>query len=217
MFRLFFGMKISDTQTGLRAFPRGVMGEIAAAKGERYEFETQMLFLMSQKKIPFDEVPIETVYLEENRSSHFRVVRDSVRIYSLILGYLLSSVAAAVIDELAFFFFKSVGFLGFLPIPLTWTAAVLARIISSLTNFFINAKLVFNGKTDKKTLGRYYALAVVQITVSTALVYFAEHLFAVTAPWLSTLIKTVVDTVLFFISFRIQHKWVFNAGAADQK
>ena len=210
VFRLFFGMKISDTQTGLRAFPRSVMAEIAQAKGERYEFETQMLFLMSQRKIPFDEVPIETVYLEENRSSHFRVVRDSARIYSLILGYLLSSVAAAAIDELAFFFFKTVGFLGFLPIPLTWTAALLARILSSLTNFFINAKLVFNGKTDRGTLARYYTLAVAQITVSTALVYFAEHLFSVTAPWLSTLIKTAVDTVLFFLSFRIQHKWVFN-------
>lgn len=210
MFRLFFGMKISDTQTGLRAFPRSVMAEIAQAKGERYEFETQMLFLMSQRKIPFDEVPIETVYLEENRSSHFRVVRDSVRIYSLILGYLLSSVAAAVVDALAFFLFKSVHFLGFLPIPLTWSAAILARIISSLTNFLINAKLVFHGKADKGTLIRYYILAVAQITVSTALVYFAERLFSVTAPWLSTLIKAAVDTVLFFLSFRIQHKWVFN-------
>ena len=188
VFRLFFGMKISDTQTGLRAFPRSVMAEIAQAKGERYEFETQMLFLMSQRKIPFDEVPI----------------------YSLILGYLLSSVAAAVVDALAFFLFKSVHFLGVLPIPLTWSAAILARIISSLTNFLINAKLVFHGKADKGTLARYYILAVVQITVSTALVYFAEHLFSVTAPWLSTLIKAAVDTVLFFLSFRIQHKWVFN-------
>lgn len=216
VFRLFFGMRISDTQTGLRAFPRSVMGETAQAKGDRYEFETQMLFLMSQRKIPFDEVPIETVYIEENRSSHFRVVRDSLRIYSLILGYLLSSVAAAVIDELAFFLFKSLNFLSFLPIPLTWSAALLARVISSLTNFFINAKIVFHGRADKGTLGRYYALAIVQITVSTALVYFAEHLFSVTAPWLSTLIKTAVDTVLFFLSFRIQHKWVFNdrAGSA---
>ena len=210
VFRLFFGMKISDTQTGLRAFPRSVMAEISQAKGERYEFETQMLFLMSQRKIPFDEVSIETVYIEENRSSHFRVVRDSVRIYSLILGYLLSSVAAAVVDALAFFLFKSVHFLGVLPIPLTWSAAILARIISSLTNFLINAKLVFHGKADKGTLARYYILAVVQITVSTALVYFAERLFSVTAPWLSTLIKAAVDTVLFFLSFRIQHKWVFN-------
>ena len=37
-----------------------------------------------------------------------------------------------------------------------------------------------------------------------------RSLFSVTAPWLSTLIKAAVDTVLFFLSFRIQHKWVFN-------
>ncbi len=210
VFRLFFGMKISDTQTGLRAFPRSSLPEMAAAKGDRYEFETQMLFLMSRNKIPFDEVKIATVYLEDNRSSHFRVVRDSIRIYSLILNYLLSSIAAAVIDELAFFLLKSLSVLSLLPIPATWTAAILARIVSSLANFFINARIVFGGRAGKRSLVRYYALAVVQLTVSTALVFLAEKAFAITAPALSTLVKTLVDTILFFFSFRIQHKWVFN-------
>ena len=210
VFRLFFGMRVSDTQTGLRAFPRAYLPELAAAAGERYEYETQMLFLMSRRKTPYEEVPISTVYLEKNRSSHFRVVRDSIRIYSLILKYLLSSVAAAVIDELAFFLFKSVGVLAFLPIPLTWTAAVAARIISSLVNFFINARLVFGGKPSARSMVRYYVLAVVQLAVSTALVFLTEQLLSISLPVLSTLTKTVIDTVLFFFSFRIQHKWVFN-------
>lgn len=210
VFRLFFGMKISDTQTGLRAFPRESLPEMSQAKGDRYEFETQMLFLMSRRKLPFGEVKITTVYLDGNQSSHFRVVRDSIRIYSLILRYLLSSVAAAVIDELAFFLLKHLKLLAVLPIPLTWTAAILARIISSLVNFFLNARLVFGGSPTAKTLAKYYALAVVQLTVSTALVFLAEHFLSISAPALSTLVKTLVDTILFFFSFRIQHKWVFN-------
>lgn len=210
VFRLFFGMKISDTQTGLRAFPRACLPEMSLAKGDRYEFETQMLFLMSRRKLPFFEVKIETVYLDGNQSSHFRVVRDSIRIYSLILRYLFSSVAAAVIDELAFFLLKHLKFLAILPIPLTWTAAILARIVSSLVNFFMNARLVFGGSPSMKTLAKYYALAAVQLTISTALVFLAEHFLSISAPALSTLVKTLVDTVLFFFSFRIQHKWVFN-------
>ncbi len=217
VFRLFFGMKIQDTQTGLRAFPRKYLEDILEAKGDRYEYETNMLFLVNRKNIPMDEVKIETVYIEENKSSHFRVVRDSIRIYALILKYLLSSVGSAVLDELAFFIFKHFVFLCVIPIPLTFTAAILARVVSSLFNFFVNAKVVFNEKAGKKAFVRYYILAAVQITVSAAAVFLMEKVLHIESPALSTLIKAVVDTILFFFSFRIQHKWVFNDGKAKGK
>ena len=212
VFRLFFGMKISDTQTGLRAFPRDLLPEIIQAKGDRYEFETHMIFLMNRLKLALDEVKIATVYIEENKSSHFRVVRDSIRIYSLILKYLLSSIAGAVIDEGVFYLIKllfgTIAMVWF--IPSTFIAAFGARVVSSLVNYLINAKVVFEGKTTKQTLVRYYILAVVQILVSAAVVFLLEHLLSISSAALSTLIKVVVDTVLFFFSFRIQHKWVFN-------
>jgi len=212
VFRLFFGMKVSDTQTGLRAFPREVLPQLLEVEGDRYEFETHMLFLMSRKKMAFDEVKIDTVYIEENRSSHFRVVRDSIRIYGLIIKYLLSSVASALVDEGCFLLLKTLfgTVTAVLGIPVTFVAAGLARVVSSLFNYFINAKVVFEGKTDKGTLLRYYILAVCQIAISAGLVFALEGLLSITSPLLSTLVKTAVDTVLFFFSFRIQHKWVFN-------
>lgn len=218
VFRLFFGMKISDTQTGLRAFPRETLPVILTAKGDRYEFETYMLFLMNQHKLPFHEVGISTVYIEENKSSHFRIVRDSARIYALILKYLLSSVAASVIDEGAFFLFKVLfgSAAALLSIPTTFIAALLARVISSIVNYLINAKVVFEGQTNKTTLLKYYTLAVAQILLSTCVVFLAENLLSISSPALSTLIKIVTDTILFFFSFRIQHKWVFKKDAAKQ-
>lgn len=210
VFRLFFGMKIRDTQTGLRAFPRAVLPQLAAVDGDRYEYETHMLFHMSRRGIPFEEVQIDTVYLEDNRSSHFRAVRDSVRIYSLILKYLLSSVAAAVVDSLAFFLLKLFPVLAVLPIPLTFSAAFLARAVSSFVNFLINAKVVFGDRVNRGTLIRYYLLVVLQISLSALAVFVIEHLLRLNSAFLSTLIKIVVDTVLFFFSFRIQHKWVFH-------
>ena len=212
VFRLFFGMKIGDTQTGLRAFPRCYMADLAQAEGDRYEFETHMLFLMNRQNIPYGQVGISTVYIEENRSSHFNKVWDSIRIYALILKYLFSSVAATVIDEGVFFLVKLLFGTATLlwNIPTTFIAAFIARVISSLTNYTINAKVVFNGKTGAKTLIRYYILVVCQIAVSACAVFLIERLLSVTSPGLSTLIKTAVDLVLFFISFRVQHKWVFN-------
>lgn len=215
VFRLFVGMKIRDTQTGLRAIPRKYIPDMLTAEGDRYEYETNVLFLMNRLSIPFEQVDIATVYIDDNKSSHFRVVQDSARIYALILKYLFSSIGASVIDELLFFILKSVAFLSVLPIPVTFTAALLARVVSSLTNYWINAKHVFKGNVNGATLAKYYALAVVQITISAAIVFCAENIFMITSPAMSTLVKVIVDTVLFFFSFRIQHKWVFNNAKKD--
>ena len=211
VFRLFFGMKIQDTQTGLRAFPMDTLPVMCEAAGDRYEYETNMLFLMNRKDMPFEQVKIETVYIEENKSSHFRVVRDSIRIYALILKYLFSSAASAVVDETAFFLFK-VLFAGaaWVAIPVTFVASFLARAVSSLTNYYINSKVVFGDKPNKKTLVRYYCLVIFQICLSATLVFVIEKVLRIQSPGLSTLVKTLVDMVLFLISFRIQHKWVFN-------
>ena len=141
------------------------------------------------------------------------MVRDSIRIYSLILKYLFSSVAAAVIDESAFFLLQTLfgGIAAILMIPTTLISAFLARVISSLINFLINAKVVFGDKPGKKALIRYYILAVALIAVSGLLVLLLESVLSITSPAVSTLVKTVIDTCLFFFSFRIQHKWVFNS------
>ncbi len=217
MFRLFFGMKLKDTQTGLRAFPKKYLADMMLAKGDRYEYETNVIFMMNKKNIPLEQVPIETVYIDDNKSSHFRPIVDSIKIYGLILKYLLSSVASALIDEGAFFLFKNFAFLAVIPLPLTFTAAILARVISSLVNFAINAKVVFGEKASLSAMVKYYILAVAQISVSAACVFGLEKLLHVEAPILSTLIKTVVDVILFFFSFRIQHKWVYNEKGKKEK
>lgn len=210
VFRIFFGMKIRDTQTGLRAFPKAYWQDMLEVTGERYEYETNVLLIMNRRSIPYRQVDITTVYIEENKSSHFRAVRDSMRIYALILKYVFSSGIATVIDELLFYLLKRWAFLAFLPIPLTFTATICARIVSSLVNFGINAKQVFKEDATKTAFLRYYTLAVVQLGASATLVYGVEHLCGISSPLLSTVAKAVIDTILFFFSFRIQHKWVFN-------
>ncbi len=203
LMRLFFGMKISDTQTGLRAFPKDVIPEMIGVDGDRYEYETHMLFYMNKHGLPFEEVKIETVYIEENSSSHFRPIRDSLRIYSLIIKYLLSSVGSTLVDVLVYYILK-------LLTGNTFIAAYTARAVSSLFNYTVNAKAVFGEKINLKTLARYYILVVIQICVSAITVFLIESVFSISSAVLSTGIKAIVDAILFFISFRIQHKWVFG-------
>ena len=86
LFNLLTGVHLADTQTGLRGFPLAVLPELLALKGERYEYEmTVLAHLCRSGRTPL-EVPIATVYLNNNRGSHFHPVWDSMRVYSVLLG-----------------------------------------------------------------------------------------------------------------------------------
>jgi glycosyltransferase involved in cell wall biosynthesis len=85
MFRLLTGVRLGDTQTGLRGIPRGLLRELLQMEGERYEYETVVLTRLCLGGCSLVEVPIETVYLEGNRSSHFRPFGDSVRVLAALV------------------------------------------------------------------------------------------------------------------------------------
>lgn len=84
MFRLVYGIHLSDTQTGLRAIPRAFLEPFLQVEGERFEYETNMLLKMKRKGIAFEEQPITTVYDPEDYSSHYNALKDSWRIFKIM-------------------------------------------------------------------------------------------------------------------------------------
>ena len=216
VFKIFCGMTISDTQTGLRALPRNALETLVDVAGDRFEYETNMLLAFKTNAIPFDEVKIRTVYIEENKSSHFRVIHDSWRIYKLILAhffrYTVSSLVSAVVDTGAYSLLSWLLGAVLKGFALTAAAGVGARVISSLLNFFMNKKLVFQTHVDtKKALLRYYALALPQMAAQVLLTQGVYALFHISdsAGGLRTLIYAIVMTALYFVSYMIQQRWVF--------
>ena len=216
VFKAFVGMVISDTQTGLRAIPRKDLEILSTIHGDRFEYETNMLLAMKTYGMPFDEVKIRTVYIEENKSSHFRAVRDSWRIYKLILAhffkYTLSSLASAVVDEGLFILLTHLLQNTLHGFALTAIPMAVARVLSSLMNFYVNKKLVFTAQVSTgAALAKYFALAVPQALAQLALTYGIYELFQIPseATMLRGLIYALVMTALFFASFVIQQRWVF--------
>lgn len=94
IFRLFLGIKVSDTQTGLRAIPYKYLPIMCKIEGERYEYETNQLIMIKKEKIKMSEVVIDTVYIDENESSHFHPIKDSARIYKIIFKHIGKSIAS---------------------------------------------------------------------------------------------------------------------------
>lgn len=208
--RLFCGIKLSDTQTGLRAIPYQYLELMGRVKGERFEYETEMIFALKREKINFREVLIETVYIEDNQTTHFDPIRDSFRIYRIIFAFMFSSIASFLIDYLLF---TVLVFLLDQKVD-RWMkllfAVFPARVVSSLFNYTMNRKTVFRSDAPvKQTMLRYYMLCVVQTACSYGLVFLLSAICDANAA-LEVVLKAVVDVFLFLISFRIQQFWVFR-------
>lgn len=110
VFYLLTGMGFLDTQGGLRGYPMNVMAKIIDGAGERYEFESEMLLTTRKKRIPVVEVPMDAVYLGENQVSHFNKIRDSIRIYKVILRFAALPFFAGVLSAALFLLLRAIPF-----------------------------------------------------------------------------------------------------------
>ena len=211
IFKLLYGTRISDTQTGLRGISSSLIEAFSNVSGERYEYETNTLIEAILRRIQIVEVPIETVYIDNNSNTHFRPIHDSLLIYWKILNsfikYSAVSIISCIVDILLFKIFLSV-----LPFKidkdnLIIVSTVFARIISSLVNYGLNKKVSFNSnKNISNTIIKYYILCIVQMFVSGFLV---SRIYIFTG-FSEVIIKLVVDTILFIVNYRIQRMFIFN-------
>jgi putative flippase GtrA len=188
-------------------------------EGERYEYETNQLLVMKKERIPFDEVTIETVYEEGNKTSHFNPIWDSIKIYMVILKFMASSLCSFLVDIVLFTLINFIiGDRISADIRLL-IATVLARVISSLVNFSMNHRYVFkSNESTATTLPRYCILCVCQVTLSYVLLYLlAQVLLGLKAGFMESVVKCLVDLVLFLVSYQIQKRWVFKNSKALTK
>lgn len=214
LFRLFLGIKLGDTQTGLRAYPASTFAAMCKIEGDRYEYETNQLLALKSLSIPYVEVPIETVYLEENKSSHFRPIRDSLRIFSLMLKFVAGSLMSFLLEALILWGILKILHAGYgaeLTAARTAACMIFARICSSAFNFAFNRRRVFHahGKLLPNLL-RYYAVALPMMLIYSGATTLLKQILGATTPFIITLISSVVSTLLYFISFRLQGTWVFR-------
>lgn len=210
IFSYVAGVHVKDTQTGLRGIPREFMKQLLNVTGERFEFETQML-LESVGKFPITEVEIKTIYdSKENHQTHFNPFVDSIKIYKILakkfFKYIFASLSSCVVDLLLFSLFC---FLLKMKLPEMYIvfSTVCARIISATYNYLMNYKIVFHSsERHGKSSLKYILLAGCQMAISALLVTVVAKNISILP---DVVVKMVVDTVLFFVSYHIQQKYVF--------
>jgi glycosyltransferase involved in cell wall biosynthesis len=81
------GLRVADTQTGLRGWPRRGCERNLSNGADGFEYNLATLLAAAAAGDPIVEMPIRTIYEPGNPSSHFRPVRDSVRIYRVLFEH----------------------------------------------------------------------------------------------------------------------------------
>ncbi len=203
VFGILTGLWLSDTQTGLRGLPPSVLETFSELDGDRYEYEINMLIDASARKIPVREITIDTIYIDNNASSHFNALKDGLKIYKLMFReagrFCLASVISFIMDFLIFsVLFYAAG----------WTrvlAQIGGRVVSAPLNYYLNSRVVFGKKTSGQSFGKYILLALFILAASCAGHWLLEliHVPAI-------LSKILIDVTLYFVSYRVQRSSVFG-------
>lgn len=206
LFRLATGERITDTQTGLRGYPAAMLPWLRSVRGERYEYELNLLLEAKQAGCAIRTVDIATVYLDHNSGSHFRPVADSVRIYAPLLKFLASSFSAFLVDTVVFLLLTLVT-------DSLLVAVLGARAVSSAVNFLVNRRLVFNHGRDRPVSAaglRYFSLVAVLLAANYGLLSVLGALSVAALP-----AKVLTEIVLLTVSYAMQQRYLFSANPVD--
>jgi glycosyltransferase involved in cell wall biosynthesis len=199
VFHILTGVKVSDTQTGLRGIPSRYIPECLKLDGERYEYEINMLASCGKNKISIIEVPIETVYIDQNRASHFNPVLDSIRIYFVLFRFVLSSLSTALLDFIVFIICSACGLTILMSI-------IMARLVAGNYNFMINRKVVFRSESNViLSFLKYWLLVILLGSIS----YLGIETMVNYANFNVLVSKALIESLLFFISFAVQRNLIF--------
>lgn len=168
------GVKIYDTQTGLRAFDSSIIDYLLNVKGNRFEYEMKCLLQSKKNNVNIEEIVIKTIYLNNNSGSHFNTIKDSYRIYKEIIKFILPSIIYMVLGLLLFWIIYR-----YLP------DAISAVVIASSIVILLSSLVSYRGKINYLIFNILYML--VEIL---AVVVFKGHPY---------LLNTIFTILLFQI------------------
>ena len=199
--KLAAGVSLGDTQTGLRAYPATLLGWLRTVEGTRFEYELNLLLAAKKEGVTIRQMTIATVYDDNNKGTHFRPFRDSVRVIAPIFRFSGSSLLSGLLDFFLLFLFQNLS--GSLLV-----GVVSARGISSVFNYLVNKRLVFRAKNVRhlSSAPKYFGLAAVIMVLNYGLLSFLTT--AAGLPGVPS--KLLTELILFAMSYTVQKLFVFR-------
>ena len=200
-FRWVLGIKLSDTQSGLRGIPQALITSLLTLDANAYEFELDMLIQANRQGFKIIEEPINTVYIDGNVRSSFRPFWDSLRIYFVLLRFTIIALLSAILD---YGIFMLVYFFVIHDVVLSLTCS---RIVSVSFNYLNVRRYAFRSHAHYlSTLPKYLLLAIISgILAYTLITGFMDLL-----GWHVMVAKLMAELIMFVVNFLVQRDFIFR-------
>lgn len=91
---------LSDNQSGLRGFSRNHLDWLIEVEKNNYDYEMNVLYYAAKMGLKITTIPIESIYIDNNQSSHFNPIGDTVKIYKSLFSLAGGTLAAFLAVEL---------------------------------------------------------------------------------------------------------------------
>ena len=209
-FHYLVGILVTDVQSGLRGIPVSYMRKLMNVKGERYEFDTNMLINCKKCSVAVREIALETIYSARRNQEQYRVIRDNLSIYLTFATYIFTSMFASIVDLILFVILcDMLGRFRILSSTQMYVviATAMARCVSATVNYRLNYRIVFKTKSAQtSTFAKWVILCIVQMAMSAAAVSVLHGLIG--GP--EILFKIPVDFCLFFFSYYFSREFVYQ-------
>lgn len=186
---------IQDDQCGLRGFPIKYVFHLIPVQGDHYEYEMNVICALQIKRIKIVELPIETIYLNNNESSHFKPNLDTFRIQRTIWINALVPLVCALLSIAMLLVFNIL-------LPNWWH--FYPFMISYLFYFELSMGVTAFVWPTKK-MGRRVLIEGVYTTIKTGLVFGFYALFAIVLPVPPVFAYTIALLLTFLCNFPLAY------------
>ncbi|MGI6361681.1 MAG: glycosyltransferase [Bacillota bacterium] len=205
----FLSQDIVDIQTGLRGISRALAARFQVLAGDKYDYESNMIFECQGEEIPIKQVPIKVSFIKKRDDGNEHPVLDAIKLYGQFIKFIIVSLSTTALDVFAFMMFVY-AFRDASPVHFILLATVASRLISLLFAYIINNLTVFKSRvSNKKSFGKFFVLAILNIFLSA---YAVKTIYMLTAETMNlAVIKILVSLGLFFLNYTLQKKWVFKS------
>lgn len=194
---------ISDDQCGLRGFPVKTLYGIVSIPGDHYEYEMNVICTLQIEKIKIEEVTIDTIYIDDNSSSHFKPNLDTFRIQRTIWLNAIVPLVCALL---------SIAMLLVLTVILPNWNRYIQFLLSYLFYFEVSMGVTALVWPTKK-MGRRVLIEGIYSTIKTLLVgglfalfYYVCHMYSSIAYTISLILVFICNFPLALLAYKIKMK-----------
>lgn len=167
IFHLATNENIYDTQSGLRAFSDELSEYMLEIEGNRFEYEMNVLLHLKENNIKYKEIEIQTIYIDNNKKSHFKAIKDSFVIYNEIIKFKVIPTLAFLIDLIVF----AILIIGTNKIIIS---NIISKITSIITYYVLNRKEIFKDKPEPISIIKQIGVLLSIILISTLILLIAS-------------------------------------------